>query len=433
MASEPLAANDAVVPVRAAGSTLWTLLLLALAVTSGAAIQGALSPLAEVTKADMGLTDLQLSYLQGLAVAIPAVLISIPLGWLVDHKTRRWLLVGMSAVWTIGGLMTVWAPDFNAMMAARMVASLGGTCVLPIVISMAADMCPPEQRGRSLLLLSIGKYIGLALAFVAGGALFGWLGSRPEPLIEGLSAWRQTHLVIAVASAILTLTLLIVREPPRQEVARKGAGMRESLSALWSRRAFLAPLFVGQISVIMADNAALTWTAPVLSRSFGQTPEQFAGWVGGLVLAAGVFGAVLGGMAADIGHRRMPGRGILLGAVIASIVALPCALFPLAPSVPIFALLLGVLLLTGTAMGLITATAIAVLVPNEFRGLCLGSFIVVGVLFGFGVAPTAVTLASTALGGEAQLGLALAIVSGVSGVLATLAFTMAALKAPARA
>ena len=72
MASEPLPLNEVAAPART-GSTVWTLLLLALAVTSGAAVQGALSPLAEVTKADMGLTDLQLSYLQGLAVAIPAV------------------------------------------------------------------------------------------------------------------------------------------------------------------------------------------------------------------------------------------------------------------------------------------------------------------------------------------------------------------------
>jgi MFS family permease len=412
---------------------VWTLLLLTLAVASGSTIQSAFSPFAEITKADMGLTDLQLSYLQGMAIAIPAVLVSIPLGWLVDHKTRRWLLIGMSAVWTAGSLMSAWAPDFNTMMVARMVASLGGTCVLPIVISMASDLCKPETRGRSLLLLSIGKYIGTALAFGAGGALYGWLAMRPEPLIEGMSAWRQAHLVVGLISLALTVLLLVVREPGRREVAKTGAGLRESLSALWSRKAFLLPLFIGQISVIMADNAALTWTAPVLSRNFGLTPDQFAGWVGGLVLAAGVIGSVLGGIAADVGHRWKPGKGLLLGAVVASVIALPCALFPLAPTVPMFALLLGVLLLAGTATGLLAATAIAVLVPNEFRGLCLGSFIVFGVLFGFGVAPTVVTLASDAMGGESQLGLSLAIVGGVSGVLAVIAFVFAMIRAPAQA
>ena len=432
MASESMAA-DAAVPARAAPPLGWTLLLLALAVTSGSTIQSAFSPFAEITKVDMGLSDLQLSYLQGLAIAVPAILVSIPLGWLVDHKTRRWLLVGMSAVWTAGQFRTVWADDFNTMMLARMIASLGGTCVLPIVISMAADLCRPETRGRSLLLLSIGKYVGTALAFGAGGALFGWLAARPEPLFDGLSAWRQAHLLVAFASLALTVLFLIVREPARREVALMGAGLRQSAAALWSRRAFLIPLFIGQISVIMADNAALTWTAPVLSRDFGLSPEQFAGWVGGLVLAAGVVGSVIGGIAADLGHRWKPGKGLLLGAVIASAIALPCALFPLAPTVPMFALLLGLLLLTGTATGLLTATAIAVLVPNEFRGLCLGAFIVFGVLFGFGIAPTIVTLGSEALGGEGQLGLSLAIVGGVSGAIALGAFVLAMARAPAQA
>ena len=238
---------------------------------------------------------------------------------------------------------------------------------------------------------------------------------------------------MAFASLALTVLFLIVREPARREVALMGAGLRQSAAALWSRRAFLIPLFIGQISVIMADNAALTWTAPVLSRDFGLSPEQFAGWVGGLVLAAGVVGSVIGGIAADLGHRWKPGKGLLLGAVIASAIALPCALFPLAPTVPMFALLLGLLLLTGTATGLLTATAIAVLVPNEFRGLCLGAFIVFGVLFGFGIAPTIVTLGSEALGGEGQLGLSLAIVGGVSGAIALGAFVLAMARAPAQA
>ncbi|MFN4041908.1 MAG: MFS transporter [Brevundimonas sp.] len=428
MASEPLSVDA--VRVRAAPSVGWTILLLAVAVASGSTIQSAFSPFAEITKADMGLSDLQLSYLQGLAIAVPAILVSIPLGWLVDHKTRRWLLVGMSLVWTAGQLMTVWADDFNTMMAARMVASLGGTCVLPIVISMAADLCRPETRGRSLLLLSIGKYVGTALAFGAGGALFGWLAARPEPLFEGLSAWRQAHLLVALASAGLTALFLIIREPERREVALKSASLGQSAAALWSRRAFLIPLFIGQISVIMADNAALTWTAPVLSRQFGLSPEDFAGWVGGLVLAAGVAGSVIGGIAADAGHRWRPGKGLLLGAVVASLIALPCAVFPLAPTVPMFALLLGVLLLAGTATGLLTATAIAVLVPNEFRGLCLGAFIVFGVLFGFGIAPTLVTVGSQILGGESQLGLSLAVVGLASGAIAVLAFVLAMMRAP---
>lgn len=406
-----------------------TLLLLALTVACGSAVQSAFSPVQELTKLDMGLSDLQLSYAQGMAVAIPAAVLSIPLGWLVDHQTRLRLLIGMATLWTIGAFATVWAPNFEVMMAARMAASLGGTCVLPIAISMAADMCRPEVRGRSLLLLTIGKVAGTALAFAIGGALFGWLQSR-EISLAGLVPWRGMHLIFALASLALILPLFLLREPARREVSQKGAALCASLSALWARRGFLAPLFIGQISVIMADNAAVTWSASVLSRTFHLSPDQFAGWLGGLLLGSGILGAVIGGLASDIGHKRWPGKGILLGAVICSVVAIPCALFSVMPTVVGFAVLLSILLIAGTATGLMTATAIAVLVPNEYRGLCLGAFVVVGVVFGFGVAPTAVTLLSQALGGDGNLGMALAIIGGVAAVGAAVAFFISMLAAP---
>lgn len=411
------------------GSAAPTLLILALTVACGSAVQSAFSPVQELTKLDMGLSDLQLSYTQGMAVAIPAAVLSIPLGWLVDHKTRLWLLIGMATLWTLGAFATVWAPNFEVMMAARMAASLGGTCVLPIAISMAADMCRPEVRGRSLLLLTIGKVAGTALAFAIGGALYGWLQSR-EISLAGLVPWRGMHLIFALASLALILPLFLLREPARREVGQKGAALGASLSALWARRGFLAPLFIGQISVIMADNAAVTWSASVLSRTFHLSPDQFAGWLGGLLLGSGILGAVIGGLASDIGHKRWPGKGILLGAVICSVVAIPCALFSVMPTVVGFAVLLSILLIAGTATGLMTATAIAVLVPNEYRGLCLGAFVVVGVVFGFGVAPTAVTLLSQALGGDGNLGMALAIIGGVAAVGAAVAFFISMLAAP---
>lgn len=415
--------------IKAKTSAVPALLILALAVTCGSAVQSAFSPVQELTKLDMGMSDLQLSYAQGLAVALPAVVLSIPLGWLVDHQTRLRLLIAMASLWTLGAFATVWAPNFEVMMAARMAASLGGTCVLPIAISMAADLCRPEVRGRSLLLLTIGKAAGTALAFAIGGAVYGWLQAGDISL-AGLVAWRGMHLVFALASLALILPLFLLREPARREVGQKGAALGPSLAALWARRGFLAPLFIGQISVIMADNAALTWSASVLSRNFDQTPDQFAGWLGGLLLGAGILGAVIGGLASDLGHKRWPGKGILLGAVICSVIAIPCALFPVMPTVFGFAAMLTVLLIAGTATGLMTATSIAVLVPNEYRGLCLGAFVVVGVLFGFGVAPTVVTLLSQAMGGDGNLGMALAIIGGVSAVGAAIAFFISMLAAP---
>src|SRR3546814_4634469 len=100
------------------------------------------------------------------------------------------------------------------------------------------------------------------------------------------------------------LPWLLLREPERREVeASPIAPFRIVAAELWSRRAFLGPLFAGQVAVVMADVAATVWVAPVLSRDFGLQPQQFAGWVGALMFGTGVAGAVLGGLSADMGQK----------------------------------------------------------------------------------------------------------------------------------
>jgi MFS family permease len=202
------------------------------------------------------------------------------------------------------------------------------------------------------------------------------------------------------------------------------------MQALWERRGLLAPLFAGQITVIMADASASIWATPVLMRTYGLQPAEFGGWMGLVLLGSGLVGTIAGGIAADAGLKRGGGRGLLLSAVVASAIGVPAALFPLMPGVPGFAVLLTALLLAGTATGLITATAIAVLVPNQFRALCLGSFVVVGSFIGFGVAPSLVTIISERVGGEGALASALAGVGVTSSILSLIAFALAAKAAP---
>lgn len=408
-----------------------TLTILGLSICAGCGVQAAFGPVQEFARLDLGLTDLQMGLVQGMAVAVPAALLSIPVGWLADHTNRVRMMVVLAVLWSIGAAASAFATSFELLFAARMLSALGLTVVLPVAISIAADLCPPEKRGRSLLLLSMGKVFGLALAFALGGAVFGMLSARTEPLF-GMAAWRATQLIFAAGSALLVLPLLLLREPARQEVAKAGAGLKASMQALWERRGLLAPLFIGQITVIMADASASIWATPVLMRTYGLAPAAFGGWMGLVLLGSGLVGTIVGGLAADAGLKRAGGRGLLMTAVIASAIGVPASFFAVMPGVTGFAILLTALLLAGTATGLITGTAIAVLIPNQFRALCLGSFVVVGSLIGFGVAPTLVTVISEAIGGRGALAPSLTGVSLASSLLSLIAFAMAARAAPKR-
>lgn len=418
-------------PVSPIRQTAWrAVLLVALIVMAAGTVRLAFSPLQEAAKADLGLSDYQISLVQGLAAALPMALIAIPLGWLTDHTKRTRLIFILGLTWTAGMIGTAFAQSFEALFVARMLAGLGSMSVVPVAISVLADLSLPQSRGRAMLFLSMGNTLGPALAFVGGGALFtAFAAGGSLPGVQ-LSAWRETALVFGIASTLLMLPLFFLREPARHEVEDSSNSLNAMIRALWARRRFLAPLFVGQISVIMADAAAGVWAVPVLQRNLGQSAGTAAALVGGLLLFAGVIGPVIGGFVADRGHRSSVRGGILIGAVAASAIGVPAALFPLIGSVPAFTLVLFLLLASGAVTGLITATSIAVLIPNEERGVCLGAFMILGALIGLGLSPVLVSLGSQALGGEAHLAPALALVGVVTSILSLVGFILAMRNAP---
>lgn len=412
--------------------TLPPLLALALATALGFTMLGSFQTVAEAAKLELGLNDYQLSLVQGVAAAVPLVLLSVPIGIAVDRVHRVRLMIILSLVWTLGTFLTALANGFAALFVARMLTSIGMTGALTAALSLSADYCLPAQRGRAALIVNLGKTLGQAGGFALTGAFFAWLASGAGWFGDA-TAWRGEHYALAIVSAALTLPLLFLREPARLEVeAAPGAPFAVVWRELWARRGFLGPLFLGQVSVVMADAAAGVWIGPVLGRRFGLEPGEFGGWVGLLLLVSGLLGSVLGGLSADLGQKSARRGALLLGAVVAAGIAVPAALFPIAPGVTSFGILLGVLMLAGMITGLIMSVALTVWLPNELRGLTIGAFIAFAGLIGFGAAPTLVALASDILGGESHLPEALALVGALTSTLGFVGFWLAMRRAPVR-
>ncbi|APZ98649.1 MFS transporter [Sphingopyxis sp. QXT-31] len=408
------------------------LLLLALVTTVAFTALGSFGTIQESAKAEMGLSDDHLALIQGLGAAVPMVLFSIPVGILVDRRNRVRLTIGLGILWTLGTLLTAFAPNAALLTAARMLTGIGSTGSLTAALSLCADYCAADQRGRAMLIVNLGKALGVALGFALTGWLFGFFTDFAGPgWLEGMAPWRSAHVALAAISALLLLPLLFLREPERREVeASPDAPFKVVANELWSRRAFLIPLFAGQVAVVMADVAATVWIAPVLSRDFGLAPQDFSGWVGALLFGTGVVGAIVGGLSADWGQKSGRRGGLLFGAVIAAGIGVPAALFPIMPSVTGVAVMLGIISAAGAVTGLVVSVALTVYIPNELRGLCIGAFIAVAGLIGFGLAPWIVTRVSAMMGGEAMLAEALALVGVIVSALSFVAFWLAMRRAP---
>ena len=201
--------------------TLVPLLLLALVTTMGFTALGSFGTIQESAKAELALSDDALALIQGLGAAVPMVLFSIPIGILVDRRNRVRLTIILALLWTLGTLLTAFAPSAAWLTAARMLVGIGSTGSLTAALSLCADFCAPDQRGRAMLIVNLGKALGVALGFALTGWLFGLLSGQFAPaFLQGLAPWRGTHVLLAAISAVLLLPLLFLREPARREVER---------------------------------------------------------------------------------------------------------------------------------------------------------------------------------------------------------------------
>ena len=69
-----------------------------------------LSLVVDPIKQSMGLSDFQLGLLLGPAFSLFHVLVSIPLGFLADKSSRKWLLIAGLVIWCTMTTMSVPSP-----------------------------------------------------------------------------------------------------------------------------------------------------------------------------------------------------------------------------------------------------------------------------------------------------------------------------------
>jgi MFS family permease len=394
----------------------------------GTAAKVVLSPLQELVRTDLRMSDNEIGLIQGLALAIPLALLSVPLGRLVDSTNRSRLLIGMALACAIGSALTAFAHSFTMMFAARMLVGTAVAGAVTAAVSLASDVSQPESRGRTMMLLGLGQACGAAATFFLVGILLAWLPQVLPGSLAGdqLAPWRLVQLSFAAVMLLAALALVLLQEPARREAGdAAGAGGMAALRELWRYRRLMLPMLIGMTTIGMADAAASIWAVPVLTRVFHQQPGDFGGWMSLVFLLSGIAGTAIGGYLSDFGQRLAGRGGILLGTVIGAALSIPAALFPVMPTVTAFAVMFALLLTAGAVTSIASTAAIATLVPNELRGTSISIFSALALLMSYGVAPSIVSLGAEALGAGGDIAFPLTVVGVGTSVIGTLAFIRA--------
>jgi DHA2 family metal-tetracycline-proton antiporter-like MFS transporter len=109
---------------------------------------------------------------------------------------RRLLTIGLSVL-GLSSIFGLFARDFNALLAARILQSAGAGALAGLGLVLASRYIPAERRGRAIAMISAGSAMAFGLGPIAGGAIseyFGWNG-----------LFAVTVLVLAVLPVLLRL------------------------------------------------------------------------------------------------------------------------------------------------------------------------------------------------------------------------------------
>ena len=122
-----------------------------------------LSLLVGPIRRDLAITDTQMSLLHGLAFAIFYTFLGLPIGRVVDSRSRRKVIIIGITVWSLMTAACGLANRFVTLFLARMGVGVGEATLNPAAYSLITDYFPKEKQGRAMGIYGMGIYMGAGL------------------------------------------------------------------------------------------------------------------------------------------------------------------------------------------------------------------------------------------------------------------------------
>lgn len=223
------------------------------------------------------------------------VLIGAPIMTLATARVpRRYLLVGLMAIFTLGNLLSALAADYQTLMIARLVTSLNHGAFFGVGSIVAASVVAPDKRAGAVAAM----FLGLTLATIGGVPLATWFGEH--------FGWRTAFWGITGLGAFVMAALWWAL--PTVAVA-KNDGLMAEVRVLGR-----GPVLTALALTVVGSSAmftVFTYIAPIL-RTVTHASTNF---VTGMLVLFGIgltLGNVWGGKSAD----RSVDRTLILSFVL---------------------------------------------------------------------------------------------------------------------
>lgn len=346
---------------------------------------------------DLDITNVQISLLTGFAFGLLYAICGLPLAWMADCLSRRWLIFGGVSFWGLATSACGLSNSFFHLFMARVGVGAGEATLYPASFSMAGDIFPPKRLAFASSVLAAGSLIGLGMSFVLGGAVASFVAATPQiylPILGEVRTWQAAFIVLGMFGPIIALFLLTVREP-RRTTSRTviGTSSGSLLSFLRFRARYFGFYTAGYGLLGIGLYAGLTWAPAYMMRVFGWSGVDVGGSIGVVTISGMGIAFIGGGILMDrLYVRGMKDAPVRLFAY-SSFLLLPVVIIGIAADNPwVFLASLFIWNILTSHFGPAGFTAMQIITPNEFRARLTAVFLFVSNLVGYGVGPLLVAM-----------------------------------------
>ena len=254
---------------------------------------------------DLGISDFQISLLQGFSFALLYSIGGLPLGYAVDKYSRRLVIFFGVLVWSLAAMACGLAHGYGQLLVARILVGLGEAALAPAAFSILSDMFPRKQLTFALGVFAVGSIVGLSVSLLVSAAVLkSFADGVTLPLVGHLHSWQAAFVITGAPGVLAAFLIFTIPEPQRRGAGLGGDGSwADVFKFIRSRRKFFTCHIIG-FACILTITYAQIWTPTFMARTYGWAMAQTALAFAAFSLATNAFSLLFSGRTVDILQRR---------------------------------------------------------------------------------------------------------------------------------
>ena len=391
-----------------------------------------LSMLVTPIKADLLLSDVQISMITSTSFAIFYAVFGLPLGWAADRFSRRWIIFFGVILWATATIACGFADSYESLLGARILVGVGEAALLPAAYSLISDGFSRDKLTIATSSFQMAGKVGSATAFGLGGLAIAYATTFEGvdlPIHGPAEPWQLVLMMVGLPGFILAPLLFTFADPGRRrspgavgnEVLRG-----EVMAFIRGNWKLIVLMLIGTSCLAICGYSMSNWIPAYIDRRFGWEPGEYGPALSAMNIIAAA-SLVVNGWIVD----RLFGRG-MKDAHLRFYSWLILALMPVvaymffADNIYVFLACYAVAQFITVPFMVYVSSIMALLAPSSIRARMLAMFLFVFTILGLGAGPAIVgALTDYVFRDEAKIGYSLAVVVITGTIVALVSFRVA--------